>query len=92
MPEILILIHLKNDKKNSNFPIYIGCNFNFYSQNSYAFVGSYNSDKNKEGIYVFQLDTMTGNLKKITTVKNVLNPSYLTVSPNGKYIFACTDT
>ncbi|MFV5689274.1 lactonase family protein [Flavobacterium sp. ZT3R25] len=66
--------------------------FNCYSQNSYVFVGSYNSDKNKEGIYVFQLDTLTGNLKKITTVKNILNPSYLTVSPNGKYVFACTET
>ncbi|MFV8375422.1 lactonase family protein [Flavobacterium sp. LB1P71] len=66
--------------------------FNCYSQNSYVFVGSYNSDKNKEGIYVFQLDTMTGNLKKITTVKNILNPSYLTVSPNGKYVFVCTET
>ncbi|MFV5685514.1 lactonase family protein [Flavobacterium sp. GB2R13] len=66
--------------------------FNFYSQNSYVFVGSYNSDKNKEGIYVFQLDTLTGDLKKITSVKNILNPSYLTVSPNGKYIFACTET
>jgi 6-phosphogluconolactonase len=66
--------------------------FNFYSQTSYVFVGSYNSDKNKEGIYVFQLDTRTGNLKKITSVKNILNPSYLTVSPNGKYIFACTET
>lgn len=66
--------------------------FNFYSQNSYVFVGSYNSDKNKEGIYVFKLDTVTGNLKKITTVSNVLNPSYLAVSPNGKYIFACTET
>ncbi|MFV5692603.1 lactonase family protein [Flavobacterium sp. LT1R49] len=66
--------------------------FNCYSQNSYVFVGSYNSDKNKEGIYVFQLDTLTGNLKNITTVKNILNPSYLTVSPNGKYVFACTET
>jgi 6-phosphogluconolactonase len=65
---------------------------NFYSQNTYVFVGSYNWDKNKKGIYVFKLDTITGKLKKITTVKNVLNPSYLTVSPNGNYIYACTDT
>jgi 6-phosphogluconolactonase (cycloisomerase 2 family) len=79
-------------KKTAIFIFILGVNFNFYSQNSYVFVGSYNSDKNKEGIYVFQLDTMTGNLKKITTVKNILNPSYLTVSPNGKYVFACTET
>jgi 6-phosphogluconolactonase len=67
-------------------------NFNFYSQNTYVFVGSYNWNKNKKGIYVFKLDTVTGKLKKITTVKNVLNPSYLAVSPNGNYIYACTDT
>lgn len=66
--------------------------FNCYSQNTYVFVGSYNFNKEKKGIYVFRLDTVTGQLKKITTVKNVLNPSYLTVSPNGNYIYACTDT
>ncbi|WP_268847424.1 lactonase family protein [Flavobacterium aestivum] len=66
--------------------------FNFYSQNTYVFVGSYNWNKSKKGIYVFRLDTITGTLKKITTVKNILNPSYLTVSPNGNYIYACTDT
>jgi 6-phosphogluconolactonase (cycloisomerase 2 family) len=65
---------------------------NFYSQNTYVFVGSYNWNKNKKGIYVFKLDTVTGTLKKITTVKNILNPSYLTVSPTGDYIYACTDT
>jgi len=66
--------------------------FNCYSQNTYVFVGSYNFNKHKKGIYVFKLDTITGQLKKITTVKNVLNPSYLTVSPDGNYIYACTDT
>jgi 6-phosphogluconolactonase (cycloisomerase 2 family) len=79
-------------KKTAIFLFILCVNFNFYSQNSYVFVGSYNLDKNKEGIYVFQLDTLTGNLNKITTVKNILNPSYLTVSPNGKYVFACTET
>jgi 6-phosphogluconolactonase len=66
--------------------------FNCYSQDTYVFVGSYNFNKDKKGIYVFKLDTVTGRLKKITTVKNVLNPSYLAVSPNGNYIYACTDT
>nr|WP_100433566.1 lactonase family protein [Flavobacterium sp. 1] len=72
------------------FALFIG--FNCYSQNTYVFVGSYNFNKEKKGIYVFKLDTVTGRLKKITTVKNVLNPSYLTLSPNGNYIYACTDT
>ena len=75
---------------NILFTLFIS--FNCYSQNTYVFVGSYNFNKDKKGIYVFKLDTVTGQLKKITTVKNVLNPSYLTVSPNGNYIYACTDT
>lgn len=64
----------------------------FFSQNTYAFFGSFNWDKNTEGIYVYQLDTISGNLSKVTTVTGILNPSFLTVSPNGKYIFACTES
>lgn len=65
---------------------------NIYSQNTYVFLGSFNRDKTTEGLYVYQLDHNSGNLSKITTVKNILNPSYLTVSPNGKYVFACTES
>jgi 6-phosphogluconolactonase len=75
---------------NILFTLFIS--INCYSQNTYVFVGSYNFNKDKKGIYVFKLDTLTGQLKKITTVKNVLNPSYLMISPNGNYIYACTDT
>ena len=54
------------------------------------FFGSYNQNQVKEGIYVYQLDTVSGRLSKITSVK-VGNPSYLTVTPNG-FIYACTNT
>lgn len=64
--------------------------FNGYSQ-TYVFVGSYNLNKDENGIFVFKLDKLSGQLEEVTTVKNVLNPSYLTVSPNGKYVYACTD-
>lgn len=62
------------------------------AQKTYVFVGSYNIDKTKEGIHVFELDTTNGKLHKVTSVSNVLNPSYLTISKNGKLLFACTDT
>lgn len=58
----------------------------------FVFFGSYNGDKTTEGILVYQLDTISGKLDKIAAVKDVLNPSYLTISPNGKYIYACNDT
>jgi 6-phosphogluconolactonase (cycloisomerase 2 family) len=65
---------------------------NLFSQNTYVFLGSYNRDKTAESIQVYQLDTINGKLSKITSVKNVVNPSYLTLSPNGKYLYACTET
>lgn len=64
----------------------------FFSQNSYVFFGSFNKEKNLEGIYVYDLDTISGELTKITSVSNVSNPSFLTISPNGKYIYACTES
>ncbi|MFC4748197.1 lactonase family protein [Flavobacterium branchiicola] len=66
--------------------------FNLFSQNTYVFLGSYNRDKETESIQVYQLDTLKGKLIKVTSVKNVINPSYLTLSPNGKYVYACTET
>ncbi|MCS3532237.1 lactonase family protein [Chryseobacterium sp. JUb7] len=69
------------------------CTFlNFYTQNTYAFFGSFNRDKNLEGIYVYELDTIKGKLSKIASYKGILNPSFITLSPNGKYIFACTES
>jgi len=65
---------------------------NLFAQNTYVFLGSYNRDKSAEAIQVYQLDTSSGKLVKFTSVKNVVNPSYLTVSPNGKFVYACTDT
>lgn len=79
-------------KKLIAFTITLCTCVHLYSQNTYAFFGSFNRDKTLEGIFVYQLDTISGHLSKITTVKNILNPSYLTVSPNGKYVFACTES
>ncbi|UMQ42009.1 lactonase family protein [Chryseobacterium sp. Y16C] len=64
----------------------------FYSQNTYAFFGSFNRDKDTEGIYVYELDTISGKLLKLTSYTGILNPSFLTLSPDGKYIFACTES
>jgi 6-phosphogluconolactonase len=65
---------------------------NLQAQKCIVFVGSYNSDKTKEGIYVYQLDTVTGVLSKLSSVRNILNPSFLTLSTNGNYLYACSET
>jgi 6-phosphogluconolactonase len=63
--------------------------FNFktvFSQNTYAFFGSFNRDKTTEGIYAYELDTLSGEMNKVSSIKNISNPSFLTISPNGNFI------
>lgn len=77
-------------KKTTIFILSLLISINLSAQNTYVFVGSYSLDNTQEGIYVYQL-TPKGALKKITSVK-VHNASYLNLSPDGKYLYACTDT
>ncbi|HYH14612.1 MAG TPA: lactonase family protein [Flavisolibacter sp.] len=62
------------------------------AQSTFVFFGSFNWDKNKEGIYVYELNTKSGQLTKVSSVTGVHNPSYLTVSPNGRFVYACTES
>jgi len=66
--------------------------YSVFSQNTYVFLGSYNQDKTAESILIYQLDTLNGKLTKVTSARNLINPSFLTVSSNGKYIYACTES
>ncbi len=63
-----------------------------WAQGYYLFIGSYNFSNQKEGIYVYKFDTVTGRLKRTFSTHDVANPSYLTISPNGQYVYACTET
>lgn len=62
-----------------------------FAQQEYVFLGSYNHDKEAEGIYVYRLDAVSGKLTKVTSAK-IRNPSYLTVSSDSRFVYACTDT
>jgi len=59
---------------------------------TYLFIGTYTDAKPDTGIFVYSLNSKTGKLKRISFVENITNPSYLAVTPNGKYLYACTDT
>ena len=78
--------------KNHLLLIILLATFQMFSQSTYVFLGSYCKDKTAESILVYQLDTVNGKLTKIASAKDIINPSFLTVSPNGKYVYACTDT
>ena len=62
------------------------------SSKTYLFVGSYTSGEKTEGIYVYDFNTGTGELTEVEKEDSLINPSFLTISPNGKFLYACTDT
>lgn len=61
------------------------------SKEMLLYVGTYTS-KGSEGIYVYKFDAETGELGKLHTVKNVVEPSYLTIDKNRKYLYAVNET
>ena len=62
-----------------------------YSQKQFVFFGSYNWDKGSEAVYVYELDNETGKLSKVASSSDVINPGYITVSSDGKYVYASSD-
>ncbi len=79
-------------KKELTFLLTFIFSVNLYSQATFVFFGSYNRATSTDGIYVFRLDTSSGELIKVSANNAVFNPSYLTLSPNGKFLYACTES
>lgn len=61
------------------------------SNKTYLFVGTYTDGKPDSGIFIYEFDT-NGILKKVNTGKNLINPSYLSISNDGNYLYACTES
>jgi 6-phosphogluconolactonase len=56
----------------------------------YVYVGTYTSGKS-EGIYLYGLNLESGELKHIATTKGVRDPSFLTLAPNRRYLYAVNE-
>jgi 6-phosphogluconolactonase len=59
-------------------------------QNHYMIVGTYDSPKS-EGVYVYKFNSVDGSATAISHVKTS-NPSFVTFSPNGKFVYAVHET
>lgn len=66
--------------------------FSQKSPKTLLFVGTYTAGKPDSGIYVYEFNSASGMLKRLATGNNLVNPSFLTVSDNGKYLYACTES
>ncbi|HMH32831.1 MAG TPA: beta-propeller fold lactonase family protein, partial [Puia sp.] len=64
--------------------------FSGFAQDYYLFIGTYTTGKSK-GIYVYQFNAASGHVKAVSDIAST-NPSYLAVSPNGKYLYAVNET
>ena len=61
------------------------------SQNFYLLIGTYTGTGSK-GIYVYNFNAQTGNTKWVSNTDTVTNPSYITLSHNGNFVYAVNET
>lgn len=58
------------------------------SQAYHLLVGTYTNTGKSEGIYTYSVDIQSGKTDVVSVAKPVLNPSYLCVAPDRKFIYA----
>lgn len=61
------------------------------AQNYNLLIGTYTNKGTSEGIYVYDYNSKTAETKLKNIAKNVINPSYLTVSANGKFVYSVNE-
>ena len=55
-----------------------------------VFAGTYTGPASK-GIYSFHFDSVTGKLSNASLVADAVNPSFLAIHPNGKFLYAANE-
>jgi 6-phosphogluconolactonase len=54
-------------------------------------VGTYTKSCESKGIYVYEFDSETGNFSLKNNTENIINPSYLTVSSDNKFVYSVSE-
>ena len=62
-----------------------------FAQDVTLFIGTYTGTGSK-GIYVYRFNTTTGKATWVSNTDSVINPSYLAVSNNGKFVYSVTES
>lgn len=57
----------------------------------WMYIGTYTAPNKSEGIYICRLDLNTGELNTPQLAAKSPNPSFLTIDPSGKYVYACNE-
>lgn len=72
--------------------LFLACSAFAYGQTTYIFAGTFNRDAAKEGIAVYKLNPANRWLEKTASIRGILNPSFLAIGGDPRYIYACTET
>ena len=59
-----------------------------FAQNYKLIIGTYTNKGNSEGIYVYDFNSKTAVAKQLNVIKNVSNPSYLTLSKDNNFLYS----
>lgn len=67
------------------------------SRSGWIYIGTYTRNEphvngKAEGVYIYKMNPETGALTYVTTSPNTLNPSYVAVHPDGKWLYAVNET
>jgi len=55
-------------------------------------IGTYTNSGKSEGIYTYNFNTLSGDTKLKAITKDVANPSFLSVSPDHKFVYAVNES
>jgi 6-phosphogluconolactonase len=58
----------------------------------WVYIGTYTSKDGSQGIYRCELDVKSGSLGNLTAVAELANPTFLSISPNGRFLYAVSET
>ena len=68
-----------------------GFSANAQQGNYQLLVGTYTAPGKSEGIYVYDFNTATAALKPLSVEKNVVNPSFLALTPDSRFVYAVNE-
>ncbi len=65
---------------------------NAAAQSYFVYVGNYTAKTESKGIYLFEFSPDTGQLTAAGLAAETADPSWVTVDPNGKYLYAANES
>lgn len=75
----------------SFFLIFFMLFINSFAQEKYLFIGTY-TGKGSKGIYVYRFNTNSGEATWVSNTDSAANPSFLSVSPDSRFLYAAYET